>query len=98
MAQPLMNHQDVGSIPGLTQWLRIQGCCELWLSHSCSSDPELLWLWHRPSAVVPIGHLAWELPYAMCVALKRKRKKNQNQKQKKIGKTKLWKQIVACKD
>ena len=22
-------HEDVGSIPGLTQ-LRIQGCCELW--------------------------------------------------------------------
>ena len=27
----------------------------------CSSDPMLLWLWCRPSAVAPIRPLAWEL-------------------------------------
>ena len=39
------------------------------------SDPALLWLWHRPTAVAPIGPLAWEPPYTMDVALKRKKKK-----------------------
>ena len=38
-------------------------------------DPGLLWLWYRPSAIVPIRPLAWEPPYAAGVALKRQRKK-----------------------
>ena len=38
------------------------------------SDPTLLWLWHRPAAVAPIGPLAWELPYAANAALKGKKK------------------------
>ena len=38
------------------------------------SDPELLWLWHRPATVAPIQPLAWELPYATGVALKTKKK------------------------
>ena len=41
----------------------------------CGSDPELLWLWHRPAATAPIGPLAWEPPCAMGVAPKEKRKK-----------------------
>ena len=43
----------------------------------CVLDPVLVWLWNRLAAVVPIQPLAWELPYAMCVALKKK-KKNQH--------------------
>ena len=39
----------------------------------CRSDPALLWLW--PAAVALIQPLAWELPYAMGVALKRPKKK-----------------------
>ena len=35
------------------------------------SDTALLWLWWRLAAVAPIWSLAWELPYAMGVALKR---------------------------
>ena len=35
------------------------------------SDPALLWLWHRLAATAPIQTLAWELPYAMGVALKK---------------------------
>ena len=45
------------------------------VGHRYSSDPELLWLWHRLAAVAPIQPLAWELPHATGVALKRKKKK-----------------------
>ena len=38
-------------------------------------DPVLLWLWYRLAAVAPVQTLAWELPYAAHVALKRKNKK-----------------------
>ena len=38
-------------------------------------DPALLWLWHRLVAIVPIGPLAWEPPYAMGAAQKDKKKK-----------------------
>ena len=41
----------------------------------CNSDPVLLWLWHRPAAVTLIQPLAWELPYASGVTLKKKKKK-----------------------
>lgn len=34
------------------------------------SDPELLGLWRTPAAVAPIRALAWELPYAVAMALK----------------------------
>ena len=48
---------------GLTQWLRIWRCCELW---------------YRPAAaVVPTRPLAWEPPYAVGVALKRQKKKKE---------------------
>ena len=43
-------------------------------------DPVLLWLWCRLAAVAPIRPLAWKLPYAMGVALK---KKTTDQKKKK---------------
>ena len=36
----------------------------------CSSDPALLWLWHRPVDTALIRPLAWEPPYAMGAALK----------------------------
>ena len=62
MAQQLTNptriHEDVGSIPDLTQWVRI------WCFHE---------LWCRPAAVAPIRPLARELPHATNTALKTKK-------------------------
>ena len=40
------------------------------VGHRCGSDLALLWLWHRPTAAVPIHLLAWQLPYAASAALK----------------------------
>ena len=47
--------------------------CGVDLRHG--SDPELLWLWHRPAAVARIIPLAWELPYAAGAALKKTKNK-----------------------
>ena len=52
-------HEDVGSTPGLTSWVK---------------DPALLWLWCRPAAIALTGSLAWEPPYAVGAALKRQTK------------------------
>jgi len=47
----------------------------------CSLDLALLWLWRRPVAVAPTGHLAWKPPYAAGAALeKTKEKKIKNNK------------------
>ena len=54
--------------------LRIQ-CCHTWgIGHSCSWDPVLLWLWHRPAAAAPILPLVQELPYAIGAAEKKKKR------------------------
>ena len=55
----------------------------------------LLWLWCRLAAVALIGPLAWELPYAAGVALKKKKAQKNFLMQKKKKKKKkilspLW--------
>ena len=42
----------------------------------------LLWLWCRPVVTAPIQPLAWELPYAMDMALKKPQ--NNNNKNSKL--------------
>ena len=73
-------HEDADLIPDLNQWVKnlalpwaveVGGC----VCHRHGSDLALLWLWCRPAATAPIQRLAWEIPYATSVALKRRRQK-----------------------
>ena len=54
------------------------------VGHRCGSDLVLLWLWHRLAAAAVIRPLAWELAYAMNMALK-KEKEEEKRKQIKIS-------------
>ena len=47
-----------------------------------SSDPELLWLWHRPVARAPIRPLAWEPPYAAGAAQEMAKRQTKKEKEK----------------
>ena len=51
--------------------------CDVGCRHG--SDPEFLLLWYRLADAAPVQPLAWELPYAMAVALK---KAKQNKKKR----------------
>ena len=45
-----------------------------------SSDPALLWLWHRPVATAPIRPLVWEPPYAAGAALEKAKRLKKKKK------------------
>ena len=63
----------------------------------CCSHPELLWLWRRLEATVPIRPLAWEPPYAVGVALEKTKKKKKIPKGKSILVWKKLRQTVQVK-
>ena len=82
--------QSLASFSGL----RIQRCCKRqhrsWMQLRSSIavagvgprlglDPVLLWLWYRPASAAPIWPLAWELPYAAGVTIKRRKKRTKYQ-------------------
>ena len=74
MAQKVKNpagvHEDAGSIPGLTQWIKGAGVAvSCGVGHGCGSDLALLGLWCRLAAAALIRPLAWEFPYATDAAL-----------------------------
>ena len=51
----------------MTQWV---------MNLTSIHEDALLWLWHRPAPAAPIHPLAWELPRATRVAIKKKKKKS----------------------
>ena len=71
--------EDVGSIPGLAQWVKdleaaaeVTDAAQAQCYCGCGSGLGLLWLWHRPAA--PAQPMVWELPYVTGAALKKKKK------------------------
>ena len=48
------------------------------VGHRRSSDPTLLWLWHRPVAIALIRPLAWDPPYATVSALEKAKRQKKN--------------------
>ena len=62
--------QFLASLSGLTSGVAMS--CGV--GHRHGLDPMLLWLQCRLAATAPIRPLAWELPYAKGVALKKRRK------------------------
>ena len=66
--------EDVGSIPGLTPW--VKDLALLKAGSRYGSDPVFPWLWYRPAGAAPVQPLAWELPCAIDVAITIKRERD----------------------
>ena len=74
LTNPTRNHEVAGSVPGLVQWVKRSGVAmSCGVGHRHGSD--LVLLWRRLAATVPIRPLAWGPPYAVGVALKTQKDK-----------------------
>ena len=71
-------HEDMGSIPGPAQWVKVWHALSCSVGHRCGSDLVVLWLWHRLAAAAPIRPLAWQLPFAVAAALEKINKNKNN--------------------
>ena len=56
-----------------------------------SSEPTLLWPWHRPASTAPVRPLAWEPPYAMGSGPRKDKKTKKKKKRKRKRKKNLRK-------
>ena len=70
--------EDVGLIPGLSQWVKSGIATSCGIGYRGILDLLLVWLWCKLAAVALIQPLAWEIPYATGVAIKRKKKEKAN--------------------
>ena len=61
---PTSIHEDVGSIPGLTQQVRIWHCCKLQCRSQMWLGSSVARLCHRLAVAALIRPLAWECPHA----------------------------------
>ena len=80
MAQWLMNptgnHEVVGSIPGLSQWVKdLAVVVSYGVGCRRGSDLAWLWLWHRLAVAAPIRLLVWEPQYALGAVLEKDKNK-----------------------
>ena len=79
LTNPTRNHEVVGSVPALAQWVKGSGVAvSCGVGCRCGSDPALLRLWPTLAATAPIRPLAWEPPHAAGAAqemAKRRKKK-----------------------
>jgi len=84
LTNPTRNHEVVGSIPGLAQWVKDLAytvSCGIGCRHG--SDSEWLWLWLWLEATALIRPLAWEPPYAAGAALEKAKRHTHTHTQKK---------------
>ena len=81
-----------GAVVYVGQWVKEQALpgAVVYVGHRRSSDPVLLWLWHRPTATALIQHLAgnFHMTYAVGTAPKRKEKKRRKKRKERERKRK----------